>query len=143
MVELAAAFRAARGPLPTTDAERKGRDDWRRKAREALKAAVRIGKVAKPDRCEVCRKREALDGHHTDYNEALDVVFLCKSCHTIVHNRCGEHVPSEEEPDDTFGHSTRVGRVWTVDGAPEDLGDSDARAALDLGGLFSEEPDSD
>ena len=60
----------------------KNKEKWL--ARSKARYAVKIGKLIKPDRCEVCEKKaagHALQGHHEDYSKPLEVTWLCISCH--------------------------------------------------------------
>lgn len=53
-------------------------------ARDKAKYAIRAGKlVAEP--CESCGAEENVDAHHDDYSKPLDVRWLCRSCHTLLH----------------------------------------------------------
>lgn len=54
-------------------------------ARTKLGDAIRKGKV-KRQPCENCGDPKS-EGHHTNYHEALNVVWLCKKCHTAEHKR--------------------------------------------------------
>lgn len=53
--------------------------------------AVKMGVLSRPQRCSVCGRLRSEVGmllaHHEDYNNPLSVVFLCPSCHEIVHTR--------------------------------------------------------
>lgn len=60
------------------------------KARYALNDAVKAGKIIKPDMCEMCRKQLKLHGHHHDYSKALEVKWLCQSCHVLIHRPLSE-----------------------------------------------------
>ena len=42
-------------------------------------------KLNKPDKCEMCMKKEKLHGHHTNYKKPLEVIWLCVSCHSTIH----------------------------------------------------------
>lgn len=61
------------------------------KARRILRQAVADGKILKPDTCSACGdvcSREDLDAHHHNGYEgdaALQVTWLCKSCHGLEH----------------------------------------------------------
>lgn len=55
------------------------------RAREQLRHAVKIGEIIKPLTCEKCNENKQLQGHHENYNKALEVMWLCKSCHTARH----------------------------------------------------------
>lgn len=47
--------------------------------------ALKSGKMIKPANCSVCGSTYLIEGHHEDYSKPLDVVWLCKTCHTNVH----------------------------------------------------------
>ena len=55
------------------------------KAHEQLRKAVSKGEIVRPDSCEKCRRRVRLYGHHTDYSKPLKVVWVCGSCHKLLH----------------------------------------------------------
>ena len=56
----------------------------RYKATNAVNNAVRDGKLTKPNRCEICKKRRRVEGHHNDYSKPLKVVWVCKPCHIRI-----------------------------------------------------------
>lgn len=64
---------------------------WKKKYPEKYKAhclvknALYKGDLVKPDRCECCDKKRKVEAHHDCYTKPLDVVWLCKECHTTVH----------------------------------------------------------
>lgn len=63
-------------------------DALKYKARNDLNWAVIRGEIQKPDACQCCGRRVALEGHHhRGYAPAhrLDVVWLCKRCHGFAH----------------------------------------------------------
>ena len=66
--------------------------EWNRKNREkvkasqALRGAVKSGKLIKPKNCECCNKEKRLGGHHEDYSKPYDVIWACGSCHKKIHN---------------------------------------------------------
>jgi len=37
-------------------------------------------------KCEICKKRDSEERHHSDYSKPKEVMLLCKSCHREVHN---------------------------------------------------------
>lgn len=60
------------------------REKTRRKVYGMVRSAVAQGKLI-PQPCEVCKTFESLEAHHEDYNKPLDVKWLCKKHHTILH----------------------------------------------------------
>lgn len=54
-------------------------------ARAAVQAAVRAGRLTRPEACEECGTEGRVDGHHVDYARPLDVEWLCKGCHHSRH----------------------------------------------------------
>ena len=56
-----------------------------------LANAVRGNRIIKPLFCEHCNNSGiALEGHHSNYLEPLNVVWLCKPCHGKEHKRLNE-----------------------------------------------------
>lgn len=62
--------------------------DWYQKNKEKRKAhvvlfrAIKKGKIMRPEACIECKKICKPDGHHEDYNKPLDVVWICRACHS-------------------------------------------------------------
>ena len=65
--------------------------EWRKnnpekvRAHEAIRRAIRTGKLIKPKSCSECGKEKRLHGHHFDYSKPLEVIWLCASCHKNLH----------------------------------------------------------
>ena len=65
--------------------------EWRKKypekrnAHEIVQRAVKSGKLIKPKHCDKCHKEANLSGHHEDYSKPLLVLWLCNSCHKLIH----------------------------------------------------------
>lgn len=58
------------------------------RARSLLSNAVCEGRIIRPDKCSLCFSRDGvIQGHHHDYSKPLDVIWVCKSCHILVHKR--------------------------------------------------------
>lgn len=65
-------------------------------------AAIRSGKIIRPDTCEVCGAkplpnrlgRPTIQGHHDDYSKPLDVRWFCHPCHIKHHKALA--LPSQE-----------------------------------------------
>ncbi|MCO6390547.1 hypothetical protein GTW25_05840 [Aliihoeflea aestuarii] len=76
--------------------ESEGRQaDWRRKHPKRYLAHVEVGKALNrgdlvKGACEVCGRTDAetrIDGHHDDYSKPLDVRWLCRRHHILLHSR--------------------------------------------------------
>lgn len=65
--------------------------EWQRKnpekknAHVKLNNAIRDGKVIKPISCQKCNRNTRISGHHNDYSKPLEVIWLCSSCHKLLH----------------------------------------------------------
>lgn len=69
-------------------AEAKKRNDevpGYRAAHLALLRAVKKGIVYKPEACQVCGRKCHPEAHHKDYVDKLNVVWLCRQCHSQYH----------------------------------------------------------
>ena len=55
-------------------------------ARSLLAYALKMERVVRPDGCSQCLVKCIPEGHHVDYNKPLEVIWLCKSCHEILHH---------------------------------------------------------
>ena len=64
---------------------------WRRKspkqltAYDAVKYAIKTGKIDRSDTCEICGDETKTHAHHSDYTKPLSVDFLCPLCHAMIH----------------------------------------------------------
>jgi len=62
------------------------------RARSLLSNAICEGKIVRPTQCSLCLRNDvAIEGHHPDYLKPLDVIWVCKSCHIMVHGRIKHH----------------------------------------------------
>ena len=60
------------------------------RARSILAGNVYRGGVVKPLHCSACGlevEKHLLQGHHDDYTKPLDVRWLCRPCHGLVHRK--------------------------------------------------------
>lgn len=55
-------------------------------AHRAFHAALKSGRIVRPDQCERCGVACKPHGHHDDYSKPLDVRWLCHKCHNAYHN---------------------------------------------------------
>lgn len=62
------------------------------RARSLLSNAICAGKIIRPSKCSLCRcDKGIIESHHPDYSKPLDVIWVCKSCHFMVHDRIKFH----------------------------------------------------
>lgn len=54
------------------------------KARGKVFYATKTNTLIRPNKCSECLVKCKPEADHADYNKPLDVVWLCKSCHTIA-----------------------------------------------------------
>lgn len=52
-----------------------------RNAGEAVRRAVRSGRLVRPTSCERCGGGGPTEAAHRDYGRPLDVTWLCRPCH--------------------------------------------------------------
>jgi hypothetical protein len=55
------------------------------KCRAAVRRAVKSKKIIKPESCSVCGNISKLQAHHSNYNEPLNVIWVCITCHVAIH----------------------------------------------------------
>lgn len=64
---------------------------WKKNNPEAVEAykqlrqAVRSGRVIRPTNCSRCGRESRLVAHHPDYTKPFEVLWLCSSCHKLLH----------------------------------------------------------
>lgn len=73
------------GSASARQVEYQKREPEKTAARQALKAAIKAGRVVRPDACETCGAAGKPHGHHHDYRQPLAVAWLCAPCHGKVH----------------------------------------------------------
>ena len=54
-------------------------------AHNAVTRAIRKGSLARPGQCSNCGVECKPNAHHDDYSKPLDVRWLCRRCHGILH----------------------------------------------------------
>jgi hypothetical protein len=55
------------------------------RVRALVAAALRDGRLTRPDACEQCGIEGKPQAHHHDYSKPLEVEWLCERCHTNHH----------------------------------------------------------
>ncbi len=86
------------------------------RAAAALRRAVEAGEVIRLP-CEVCGSKrssgiQSIGGHHVDYLLPLKVIFLCHSCHQLVHLA----VAAAEESLRNFAQRLDTGKACAYNG---------------------------
>lgn len=54
----------------------------KRRAHVILNRAIKSGKIMRPNSCSQCNVECKPDGHHEDYNKPLEVIWICRKCHS-------------------------------------------------------------
>ena len=60
-----------------------------RKASRALNYAIAAGKINRQP-CAICGAKDQVHGHHEDYSKPLDVLWLCRKHHILLHQHLRE-----------------------------------------------------
>lgn len=50
-----------------------------------VNAALKFGRLVRPNRCMMCTQDKRSEAHHDDYSKPLVVRWLCKQCHESWH----------------------------------------------------------
>lgn len=61
-----------------------------RQARIILGNALKLKKITKPSQCTLCLSSDKIEAHHPNYDEPLNVVWLCRKCHMAIHKSIKE-----------------------------------------------------
>ncbi len=59
----------------------------KRNAAAKLGQAVTKGEILKPSNCSICNAENHICAHHPKYSKPLEVIWVCYSCHRLIHNR--------------------------------------------------------
>lgn len=76
-----------------------------KKAHKLTQQALATGKLMRPNSCEDCGRIGWVLAHHDDYNNPLDIRWLCGRCHNLVHGEWWRiedlmtKIEKENEPD--------------------------------------------
>ena len=55
------------------------------KVRHLVKKAIDNGNLIKLNYCEICNRNGDIRAHHYDYSKPLDVIWVGRSCHRLIH----------------------------------------------------------
>ncbi len=47
--------------------------------------AILKGVLIRPSNCSICNTTSCICGHHPDYSKPLEVIWVCRLCHTAIH----------------------------------------------------------
>ena len=72
-----------------TDRLRNEDDGIRARAWNAVRRALRTGKLIRPASCSACPLTAHVAAHHDDYTKPLEVTWLCPICHAARHKELG------------------------------------------------------
>lgn len=65
---------------------------WRLKSPEKVEAHAEVKKaiqdgILKPQSCLLCGSNTKIEGHHPCYSKPLEVIWVCRSCHKVLHKK--------------------------------------------------------
>ena len=63
-----------------------------RNAQSLLRYHIIKGHIKRPLHCEECGKKGVIEASHSDYNKALEVRWLCVSCHRRIDKKDPKNV---------------------------------------------------
>lgn len=99
-------------PAKQRAAQAKAREKWRikaekrYKAQQAVKNALKSGKLIRWPGCAACKRKRNLEAHHYDYDRPLDVTWLCIKCHKAAHAIVGFRNTLETECSAELAHTS-------------------------------------
>lgn len=60
----------------------------KRYARYISNYSLKVGKIKKSGCCDLCNGVDVpLSAHHVDYGKPLEIIWLCSTCHGLVHRK--------------------------------------------------------
>lgn len=78
--------------INVTEKQREKRKEWKNENPEKVKASYILNRalikrlIKRPLECSNCgRSNTRIVGHHPDYCKPLEVIWLCNSCHRLIH----------------------------------------------------------
>ena len=57
------------------------------KIHRQIEIAIKTGKIIRPKICSKCGRKTKTQTHHLDYNDFMNFVWLCASCHKKEHTQ--------------------------------------------------------
>jgi len=83
-------FRVNRTYKPSPTRVKTDLDRMKDRANDAVRFAIRSGKLKRPKKCERCLVDCIPQGHHHKGYQPkykLDVIWLCRPCHSFIHRK--------------------------------------------------------
>lgn len=59
---------------------------FKERARSAVRTAIKKGHLERASQCEQCLSSYRIEAHHEDYSKQLEVMWLCRPCHELIHH---------------------------------------------------------
>jgi hypothetical protein len=50
-----------------------------------LRRLIKNGIIKKSNQCEICNSFKTIEAHHFNYNNPLNFIWVCRSCHKNIH----------------------------------------------------------
>lgn len=97
-------YRAARiaegRPYHKTKNGNRKRTPRQHRAHYMIESAVKLGILKVPEVCQQCGKQQhksfnRLESHHWDYLKPLDVIWVCRDCHLLIHRSPNPYINAE------------------------------------------------
>jgi hypothetical protein len=63
----------------------RGENNEKFRAKRAVQLAIIAGVLVRPRFCSGCGAEAKVQAHHDDYLKMLEVKWLCRSCHKLLH----------------------------------------------------------
>ena len=76
--------------------KKKDEDPRQNYSKGKISTSIRLNKIIRPDKCSNCRIGCKPDGHHPNYDNPLNVIWLCKKCHMRLHARLKRYAAGSE-----------------------------------------------
>ena len=58
---------------------------------------IKKGEIQRPSCCQECSATTKIDAHHDNYLKPLDIMWLCRTCHSKRHQKLKQIIVKEEE----------------------------------------------
>ena len=71
-------------------------DPAKKSARNAVYYALQTGRLTRPAHCDECGSAGEVEAHHDDYENKLDVEWLCRACHSRHHTEVAVGLPARQ-----------------------------------------------